>query len=161
MPVRSRYTSRRTRPSQPPTHRPAQAQKPKQKEGTAKRIVKGTARVLGAVGDYIAKNQADFARETGETSFEEDMSGIARRVGHKTGNYGRSERDRIRGMVCRDSDDDICQFVTGRGRGSHTQYPPEHVEFVVEEDIQEPARKKRRRSPKTQQPPQIIYIVER
>lgn len=144
MSVRSHMKGKKS----PRPHR--QVPKPVHKNHGASGVAQKAGRILGKIGDYLATNQEAYAR-CGESTLDEDMIGLVRRVGRGMGDTGKSERQRIRSMCQRDSDDEICRFMTG-------QPEPEPERIFREKRHQKPQISEHILRPKRGRPPKIIEI---
>jgi hypothetical protein len=127
-----------------------QVPKPVHKNRGTNEVVQKAGRILGKIGDYIATNQEAYARG-GESTLDEDMAGLVRRVGRGMGGTGKSESQRIRSMCRRDSDDEICRFMTG-------QPEPEPERVFREKRHQSPPRSMQTLKPKRGRPSKVIEV---
>jgi hypothetical protein len=112
MSVRSRYTGTRREKSSSYHHsdKSVQKQQPQSLTDKAKNAIKTFSK-------YVAKNQKDYARDTGDTSsLSDDLALIPIRVVRKTGEMGREEQARIQRMKHRDSDEEISRYMAGRSQ---------------------------------------------
>lgn len=138
-----------TKGKKPPRPR-RQVPKPVQKNHGVRGVAQKAGRILGKIGDYLATNQEAYARG-GESTLDEDMIGLVRRVGRGMGDTGISEGRRIRSMCRRDSDDEICRFMTG-------QPEPEPKRTFREQRHQTPPRFMQTPKPKRGRPSKIIEV---
>jgi hypothetical protein len=141
MSVRSRTTGKHTpRPSR--ASRPAPQPTPPKPSAASK-----VGNSLKAFAGWVAKNQEDYKRKTGDTSsLGDELRNIPGRVCRNLGESGREEQQDLRNR-CRQDDDDLIRFVSGHPKRQPNASPPTHLEFTIKQTP------KRRPKPKVK----IIY----
>jgi hypothetical protein len=130
---------------------------PQVKADIIRRYGKKAGDILNKIGNYIAQNQAYYARH-GEPTWDEDMIRLVNRVGTGWQELGRVEQERIIRQCRSDPDSEFCQFIAG-GHHIPGRFPP--IGFVVEGERRAPAPAAKKRKKPQKQPAQIIYVIER